>query len=258
MRIGTYNVLGLTGYPPGEAEKQLGGPDTERTADHFQHVFEDLACDILALQEGVALTQIQRIALGMGVNVATFPSPIAWSGHLLTRYPILESRTYSHPTPDAAQRPFSRTAGAALLSLDDDHGLWVVVLHLHPGQIELRNQEADFITEKVAAFDAGPHPVVVLGDLNCEVEERLHHHLKDIGFVNTMETAGGGLQSTIDTAGLERTWIIDHIYVSADLQKSLANAEVIRREGFRHDGPQEEGVWVHSDHLPVVATLSYP
>lgn len=258
MRIGTYNVLGLTGYPPDESRKVLGGPDSEQTAVHFQRVFGDLACDVLALQEGVSLAQISRIALGMDMNVATFPSPIAWAGHVLTRYPILESRVYSHPTPDAAQRPFSRTAGAALLSLDDDHGMWVVVLHLHPSRIEIRNEEADFIAAKIAELLDGPHPAVVLGDLNCEVEERLHHNLKSMGFTNAMETVGGGLIPTMDTAGIKAEWAIDHIYVSAKLQAALTGAEVIRWKGFRHDGPQAEGMWVHSDHLPVTATLSYP
>ncbi len=81
MRIGTTNMLGLKGYPPEEAIKELGGPDSEKTAVHFQKVFEELSCDILALEEGVPIRQIQRIALSMGINVATFPSPMHWPGH---------------------------------------------------------------------------------------------------------------------------------------------------------------------------------
>ena len=47
MRIGTYNVLGLTGYPAEEASKDLGDPNTEETAKHFADVFQSLTCDIL-------------------------------------------------------------------------------------------------------------------------------------------------------------------------------------------------------------------
>ena len=260
MRIGTYNVLGLTGYPAEEASKDLGDPNTEETAKHFADVFQSLACDILALQEGVALTQIQRIALAMDRQVATCPSPIAWSGHILSRYPILESRTYSHPKPNAADYSFSRTAGAVLLELDEDHLLWVVDLHLHPGLVELRNAEAEHIARRIDELSGMHHPIVVLGDFNCEVGEAIHTMLASKAFTNAMATAGGGLQPTMDTVGLKHGggWTIDHIYVSSDLSGHLTTAEVIRRDGFRQDGPQQSGLWVHSDHLPVVATLDYP
>lgn len=101
MRIGTYNILGFHGYPPAEAMKELGDPDSEKTALHFQRVFEELSCDILALQEGVPMRQIQRVALSMGMNLATFPSPKSWHGHLLTKYPILESRCSATSHPNA-------------------------------------------------------------------------------------------------------------------------------------------------------------
>lgn len=260
MRIGTYNVLGLTGFPPDEARKILGDSTSEQTAAHYTKVFKTLHCDILALQEGVALTQIQRIALAMDSQVATIPSPIAWSGHIITRYPILESRSYSHPQVNAAEYPFSRTAGAVLLAVDDDHLLWVVNLHLHPGRIELRNAEAEIMSERVDELLGTQHPVVIMGDFNCHVEEAIHPMLASKAFTNTMATVGGGIAATMDTVGLKDGggWAIDHIYVSSDLKEYLTAAEVVRQEGFRHDGPQQPDLWVHSDHLPVIATLDYP
>jgi len=257
MRIGTYNVLGLKGYPPEEAMKELGGRDSEKTAEHFQKVFEELSCDVLALEEGVSIRQIQRIALSMGMNVATFPSPIHWPGHVLTRYPILESRVFSHTTPKPEERPFSRTAGAALLRIDKQIQMWVFVVHLHPGIIELRDQEGEIVRSKVAELSSITEHIVVLGDFNCEVDERIHGHLKKMGFANAMETVGGGIQRTMDTVGIQPHFI-DHIYVSPSLKSYLTKAEVVRWEGFRHDGPQREGLWVHSDHLPVVAELTLP
>ena len=73
MRIGTYNVLGLSGYPPQEAGQILGNPTSEQTAAHFQDVFQDLDCDILALQEGVSPSQIRQIAIAMNCHAVTNP-----------------------------------------------------------------------------------------------------------------------------------------------------------------------------------------
>ena len=76
-------------------------------------------------------------------------------------------------------------------------------------------------------------------------------------FANAMETAGGGIQLTMDTVGINGH-AIDHIYLSPSIAGRLRSAEVVRQPGFRHDGPKAAGVWVHSDHLPVVAELDWP
>ena len=257
MRIGTYNVLGLTGYPRQEAAQILGNP--EQTAAHFQDVFQNLDCDILGLQEGASPAQIRQIAIAMTCHAVTIPSPIvACPGHVISRYPVVESRSFSHVSPNAADRPFSRTAGAALLRVAEDRLIWIVDVHLHPNRIELRNEEADIVEDRIATLLNTGHPVVVLGDFNCEIGERTHQVLSDAGFANAMATVGGGIQPTIDTAGIEAQKKIDHIYVSSSLAGRLTHAEVVRREGFRQDEPLLPGQWVHSDHLPVVATLDYP
>ncbi|OGG55594.1 MAG: hypothetical protein A3F84_29270 [Candidatus Handelsmanbacteria bacterium RIFCSPLOWO2_12_FULL_64_10] len=256
MRIGTYNVLGLRGYPPEEAEKVIGDRLGEVAAGHFAGVFSGLGCDALALQEGVPFPQIQRVARAMGVRLATFPSPCGWPGHLLTRYPILESRTFSHFAPDAGDRPLSRVAGTALLEVGEGQRLWVVDIHLYPGIGEDRRArrapEAAVVEERVAALAAETPNVVVLGDFNCEVEEELHRRLKGRGFVNAMERVGGGLRPTIGGHA------IDHIYVSPALSGRLVTAEVVRRPGFYLEEPRVPGQWAHSDHLPVVAELDWP
>ena len=71
-------------------------------------------------------------------------------------------------------------------------------------------------------------------------------------FTNAMEAVVGGIQATMDTVGI-RIHYIDHIYFSASLSPDLQNAKVIRDTGVRHDGPQETDLFVHSDHLPIVA-----
>ena len=255
MKIGTYNVLGLTGYPAAEANKAIGAAGTEANVEHFAGVFAELGCDILALQEGVAVRAIQQVAKKMGYSVATAPSPIAWSGHVLSRYPIVESRTFSHAGPDEEVPPFSRTAGATLLQTAPGQLLWLVNVHLHPGDVPLREREADILREKMQGLLAVTENVVVVGDFNSEVTEKVHGHLRDMGFANAMQEVGGGIQATMDTVGINIHYI-DHIYCSKTMAPKMKNARVVRDPGFRHDGPQAEGVWVHSDHLPVVAELA--
>ena len=257
MQIGTYNVLGLRGYPPEESSAEIGNPGDESNAAHFMQVFAELNCDILALQEGVAIRTIQRIAHQMDCYLASFPSPINWPGHILSRYPILESRIFSHADPTQATPPFSRTSGAVLLSVEADTRLWIVDVHLHPSNVDLRLQEADMLKQRVEQLRSITENMIVLGDFNSQVDELVHQHLGEMDFVNAMETVGGGIQATMDTVGI-RTHYIDHIYVSPSLASHLQGARVIRNPGFRHDGPQQKGVWVHSDHLPVVAQLNWP
>ena len=181
------------------------------------------------------------------------PSPINWPGHILSKYSILESRVFSHLDPKQETPPFSRTSGAALLSVGDNT-LWAVNVHLHPSNVDLRRQEANLLKNYIKQLKHTSEDIVVLGDFNSEVDECVHKYLVDMQFVNAMQTVGGGIQATMDTVGIE-THCIDHIYVSQSLAPQLHTAKVIRHPGFRHDGPQEKGVWVHSDHLPVIAEL---
>ena len=255
MRIGTYNVLGLTGYPAAEAAKAIGAAGSETNADHFAGVFAELNCDVLALQEGVAVRAIQQVAKRMGYYVATAASPIAWPGHVLSRYPIVESRTFSHAGPDEDVPPFSRTAGATLLRTAPGQLLWLVNVHLHPGDVPLREREADILREKMQELLAVTENLIVVGDFNSEITEKVHGHLRAMGFANAMQEVGGGIQATMDTVGINIHYI-DHVYCSKTVAPRLKSARVVRDAGFRHAGPQTEGVWVHSDHLPVVVELA--
>ncbi len=176
---------------------------------------------------------------------------------MLSRYPVIESRVFSHTVPGEEVPPLSRTAGAALLQIDARTRLWFAVLHLHPGAVELRKVEADIIRDRLEELMKITENAIVVGDLNCEIEERVHHNLKGLQFANAMESVGGGIQLTMDTVGI-RPHSIDHIYVSASIAGRLGSEEVVRRSGFRHDGPQAEGAFVHSDHLPVIPDLDWP
>ena len=256
MRLGTYNVLGLTGYPAAAAKADLHGATSRATAAHFTSVFRSLNCDVLALQEGVGAPQMQRIARELGKGLVTMPSPQHWPGHVLTRYPIIESRTYSHMAPGAPLEPFSRCAGETLLLLPNAESLCLVVVHLHPSDQHMRDQEAALLHEKLPELLTLATHMAVVGAFNCQTDER-HEVLHMADFVNAMEHAGGGIHATMDTDGIEPHFI-DHIYLSASLIPYIGRARVVRDEGFRHDAPMPKGKWVHSDHLPVVVDLHLP
>lgn len=259
MRIGSYNIFGLKGYPTQDAFQEVGNPGTMKNSSYFIQVFNELSCEILALQEGVAVGTIQKIARGMGQYLATFPSPGEWPGHVLSQYPLLESRTFSHSSPIEESPVFGRTAGAALLEVDNGVMLWIVDLHLSPGDknLDLRVQEADLLLKQLEGLSILTNNIIVLGDFNSQVDEKVHQDLKGKGFTNAMEEIGGGLHPTVDTAGKHGN-AIDHIYLSPTLRKYLQSAIIFRGSGFRYDGPQKSGVWVNSDHLPVVVQLDWP
>lgn len=257
MRIVTWNVLGLTGYPSEFAQQDIGRPGSDSNAEHFADIFDRFDADLIALQEGVSHSVAQTVARRMGRFLATVPSPGAWPGHVLSRFPLHESRVFSHTVAAKETPPFSRTAGATRVTIDADHPLWLVNVHLHPGEVELRRQEGDILRRRLGELIRDGDPAIVVGDFNCDVDEAVHGHLRKLGFLNAMATAGGGLQLTMDTAGI-RPWKIDHIYVSPDLGGLLTDAFVERGAGFRTDPPRGDGVWDHSDHLPVVADLAWP
>jgi endonuclease/exonuclease/phosphatase family metal-dependent hydrolase len=257
VRIVTWNVYGLKGYPAEVSTDAIGKPGEDRNRDHYVRVFDGLDADVIALQEGVAHPVMQGVARRMGRHLVTFPSPLNWPGHILSRYPVVESRTFSHAVADESLPRFSRTAGAALLQVDGDRQLWVVCIHLHPNDMDLREREGSLLSARLEGLLPLCENAVVLGDYNCEVSEPIHGHLKRLGFVNAMETAGGGLQLTMDTDGTKHHKI-DHIYLSEGLRASLTSAAVIREDGFRADSPRSAGQWDHSDHLPVRAELAWP
>jgi endonuclease/exonuclease/phosphatase family metal-dependent hydrolase len=254
MRIGTYNVYGLRGYPETVAAAALGDPESATATAHFQAVFQALSCDVLALQEGVSHRQIQQIAVALDLHAATFRSPLHWPGHLLSRYPILETRTLSQPSLVAAARPFSRTAGAALLSLPHNGRLWVIVVHLHPRSRMLRRREAAILRRVAQACLRATDHVVVLGDFNSAPPEPIHQALRQLGFQSAIEAVCAEPQPTFIATG-QIQLALDYIYISAALAPRLRNATVVRSPGFYAD---IAAGWVHSDHMPVVIDLQWP
>lgn len=253
MRIGTYNVQGFRGYPPEAAAPTLRHPDDEAAGACFARVFARLRCDILAVQEGPSARQMHRVAGLLGYHMAGFASPLHWPGYLLSRYPILDSRTFSRWRPLADRWPFSRMGGAAHLRLDDGSRLLAITLHLHPRSERVRRAEAAFVRERLAELLPAADHAAVLGDLDCAADAPIHAGLRALGFTNAMRAAGD-LEPIYDSTGAT-AHAVGHIYLSRSLAPALVRAEVIRGPGFWHAGPLPPGAWLPSDHLPVVAEV---
>ncbi len=253
MRIGTYNILGLAGFPPEAAARTLGALDSGARITHFQRVFETLNCDVLALQEGVEHPLITRLADGLQTQAITLPSPGRWPAHVLTRYRLVGRTPFSRPAADFDRRPFSRAGGWVRMAAPEGQTFGLIAVHLHPTHADLRRQEGEIVAAWVRELQRTLEQVIVLGDFNCEPTEPPHAALRALGFVNAMERAGGGTQPTVDAPGLAPC-SLDHLYLSPALAPRLVRAEVVRGSGF-YAAALKDGEWVNSDHLPVVAEL---
>jgi endonuclease/exonuclease/phosphatase family metal-dependent hydrolase len=265
IRVGTWNVLALQGFRADDAAADLGPPGGEPSTAHWVEVLSALDCDLLALEEGVPHDWIREIARRGGWQVATIPSPQLWPGHVLSRHPIVASRVFSHAGPGSSREdPFSRCLGAALVEVPSIGSCWMVVLHAFPNRPETPEAESLRRREIEAGLLVGPlneligtgASLIVCGDFNSDVEERLHAVLRERGFVNAMGSVGA-IEPTFGKHGdrPEHIYALDHIYVDGVLAPRIASARVVRDEGFWYPGPEQPGRWVHSDHLPVIAEL---
>lgn len=216
-----------------------------------------MACDVLGVQEGASEHRMRALAQALNIHVAAFPTPTAYPVGVFTRFPIVETRSFVEAGVRSNEIPYSRSAGAAWLEMNE-RLVWVVNLHAHPHRAELRSAEAEILGQRLDELLETSADVIVLGDFNSPVGTPLHETLRRRGFVNTMEAVGGGVTYTVTNKQGEGLLAIDHIYVSPSLAGHLVASRVISDPGFRLQGPSGPGIWVHSDHLPVEAVLKLP
>lgn len=250
VRVLSYNVLGFQGWPERMMPKV---PLTDETGaanlGFWVDLLRGLDCDIICLQEVDTVERMKHLASALDRYLAPFPSPTRYAGCVLSTSPIVETRLFNECGPRGRTGLFSRFGGAALLEIGEER-VWVVNLHLNPHDIEMRSAEGDLLARHLDTLLIVEPKAMVMGDFNCRVDEQIHGLLRDRGFVNAMERAGGGLQPT-EWQGVKA---IDHIYVSAALAGRLVAAQVVTGPGFTQD---EDHPWSYSDHLPVVAELAW-
>jgi endonuclease/exonuclease/phosphatase family metal-dependent hydrolase len=239
VRVCTFNIHGLREHAPGgPVPAGARVPGVEELAD----LLAELDADVIAVQEGLPVETMQIIARRLDMSLANFPSPVRWPGHLLSRFTIVRSLVFSHFDPRALEPALTRSAGAALLELDPDRRLWTVSVHLHPKSADMRQREAEVLTDELRPL-VQETDAIVMGDFNCEPPESMHTALLQLGFAATVPDG-----QRLVTHGDRAT---DYIYVSGALQKTATAARMASGPGFS----SEHGPTVVSDHLPVVAEL---
>lgn len=253
MRIGTYNMLCFEGWELEASKADLGEKNDPRRIAYFAQVIKDLQCDIFCLQEGTSVEYMKSIASALNVNLAPFPSPTRFCGGVFTPYNILEARYFSNCGPTGKNEPFSRFGGAALLYCETGP-LWIVNIHTNPHSEEMRQREADVLARHLQNLVATGYEIAVMGDFNSQVTGCVHNAVRQFGLINAKEHCGGLEATFTDKQGVDK-YAIDHIYLSAGLAKRLRSAEVIKGPKFKLQGPMQPGMWLNSDHLPVIIDL---
>lgn len=253
MRIGSYNMLCFEGWPLEASKRDLGEMNDPRRVEYFAGVIRALQCDIFSLQEGTSVEYMKQIAKLLNVNLAAFPSATRFCGGVFTSYGILESRVFSQCGPEGRNAPFSRFGGAALVQHDQEL-IWIVDIHTNPHTEEMRQLEAGVLARQLEQLVATGHEIAVMGDFNSPVTGCVHDAVRSFGLINAKERCGGLEPTATDKQGVGKS-TIDHIYLSAGLASRLRSAKVVSDPGYRLQGPMEEGVWVNSDHLPVIIDL---
>jgi endonuclease/exonuclease/phosphatase (EEP) superfamily protein YafD len=248
IRIGTYNIYGFYGYPDNEARIALGYTNDPRRVDYYINVIKSLQCDIIGIQEGASVEQMNRYAKAADMEAAAFPSATAYPGGVFTVFPILETRTYNVLGPSGKKEAFSRTGSATLINI---HGelLWVVNIHAHVNDTMLRQREAEILDRELPNLAKVTPNIVVTGDFNSLPGQVIHEALRKHNLYNAMQVL-----SMVPTN--QYTPSIDCVYVSDTLVGYLQSGQFIDNPG----APDATGhsTWRDSDHRPLVVELLWP
>jgi endonuclease/exonuclease/phosphatase family metal-dependent hydrolase len=196
IRIATYNLYGLRGFPQEHARARLGDPNGESAARYFSEVLDALRCDLIAIQEGASEPQMRRIAENLGFELAMFPSPVRWPGYLLSAFPIRDIHSLAPEVADYRNDALSRSAGVARVEIPRTGTLRIVGVHLHPKRADIRATEAEMIAGEIDRTASDGERTIVVGDFNCEPPERFHRELTARGFVNVRDTSAAASEPT--------------------------------------------------------------
>jgi len=248
-------MLGFQGWPEHIATGVLSQSYDFRM-QHFIDVLDELACDMIGVQEGASRNWLQRLADGTDFQVAISSTPTGFPGAIFSRHPIDQEWDIAASMGTGSDVPFSRTVGAALVNVDGEL-IGILNFHAHPHHEHLRKAEAAILAAEIESlFDYTPY-IVVMGDFNSQVGSVIHNTLRERGFKNTMELAGGGIAHTVTNLEGVGVLAIDHIYVSEALLGKVRFSRVVSDAGFRITPSREPDEWVHSDHLPVIVEIEW-
>jgi endonuclease/exonuclease/phosphatase family metal-dependent hydrolase len=265
------------------------GPWPERLA-LIRSQLARLSPDILGLQEVLRLIpdesnppeptpandQASEIAEGMGYNVAygiaaDYAGGLKFGNALLTRYPILDSRTFRLPGADSGE---TRSVLYALLKTP-----WgrqpVFVTHLnwklHHGAVRLK--QVAYLAERIfvlAPVEADFLPPVLMGDLNADPTSDEIRYLKGLHVIDGRSVYFADVWEYAEPSSPGHTFArdnayalksgepnrrIDYIFVRGPDRQMRGEPRDVRR-AFDESVPGAEGPVWPSDHYGVVCDLS--
>jgi len=277
LRVATLNIWNKS------------GPWAERLP-LIRKQLQELSPDVLGLQEVLRLIpdekqppvpspdndQASEIAQGLGYNIAygiaaDYSGGLKFGNALLTRYKILDSRTFRLPGGDTGE-----TRSLLYSVLETPWGrLPVFVTHLnwklHHGVVRVK--QAVYAAERIfvlAPVEADFLPPILLGDLNADPQTDEIRYLKgqhvidgrSVYFADAWDYAeeqGPGYTYARDNAYAlkngEPNRRIDYIFVRGPDKLMRGQPSNVRR-AFDQSVPGAEGMVWPSDHYGVVCDLS--
>lgn len=277
LRVATLNIWNKS------------GPWAERLP-LIRKQLQELSPDVLGLQEVLRLIpdekqppvptpdndQASEIADGLGYNIAygiaaDYSGGLKFGNALLTRYKILDSRTFRLPGGDTGE-----TRSLLYAVLETPWGrLPVFVTHLnwklHHGVVRVK--QAVYTAERIfvlAPVEADFLPPILMGDLNADPQTDEIRYLKgqhvidgrSVYFADAWEYAedqGPGYTYARDNAYAltngEPNRRIDYIFVRGPDKLMRGQPSNVRR-AFDQGVPGAQGTVWASDHYGVVCDLS--
>jgi endonuclease/exonuclease/phosphatase family metal-dependent hydrolase len=277
LRVATLNIW------------NKAGPWVERLALMRKQV-KDLSADIIGLQEVLRFVpdekqppvpapdndQASEIADGLGYNIAygiaaDYSGGLKFGNALLTRYKILDSRTFRLPGADSGE-----TRSLLYTLLETPWGrLPTFVTHLnwklHHGVVRVK--QAVYAAERIfvlSPVEADFLPPILMGDFNADPQSDEIRYLKGQHVIDGRSVYFADVWDYSDTAEPGTTYArdnayalkngepnrrIDYIFVRGPDKHMRGEPSNIRR-AFTESVPGAEGTVWASDHYGVVCDLS--
>jgi len=248
LRTVAYNVYGFDGWPENRANRERLRAARAQMPARVALELARYEPDIVTFSEAGPEASVAAVTQALGMRYAYFDG--GFPGACLSRFPILESATYSLASKDIdALEPFTRHAGRALL---DTPGGPVVVFsaHLHPRSRDVRLREiAQVRTWLQDSLDANAM-LLVQGDLNHPPDGPEYALWRETGLVDTFAARDASGEGTVRSD--KPVMRIDYIWVHGSLAQRLRQSRVLFEGAFRVN-PDDPFSFALSDHLPVLA-----
>jgi len=259
-----YNVYGCKGWPERTGNRARLAAAQPLLPKRLALELALYAPDVVTISEAPDEEGIQLIASELGMGHTFFPSPEAFPGAVLSRFPITESTNC--PLAENALRPgdcFTRHFGRAVLEAGFGK-LVVYSAHLHPSSRAIRLREIALATAAMRGDMEAGHALLLQGDLNHRPKHPEYQAWTASGLADTF-TLGKTYRAPADDGATPPGTVssikpgarIDYIWTHGPLTQHVTDCRALYEGAFRthRDDPTSFAL---SDHLPVMAEFRWP